>query len=198
MLATTMGMMLAAAALWLFAQQGQLMRSLFNQQAQAQDFFAMTQVLRSELRVAGQRHQPGASPPHDELLLDEGKAPLLQYLCDRCGSPDRTHASGFRLQEGIMGHRSLGATAHQALNDPRTAAVWGWRISQGQTPDCSPWITLRLEGDPIFAAARFEWIVTIKPRNLGPLNCESADSSARSSSAQASPSMRPSRTTGAL
>lgn len=194
--ATGLGMMLVAAAVWLFSQQGQLMKSLFSGQAQAQEYAAMAQVIRAELRVAGQRGQAGASSSHDTLLLDEGRAPFLQYLCDRCGSPDRARASGFRLQDGVIGHKSLGVTAHQSLNDPQTAAVRSWRVTQGQTHDCSPWLTLRWEGDPITQGARGEWMTTIRPRNLGLLDCEVAGANSPATAADTASSASPSRASG--
>ena len=180
-LASALGIMVTAAAVWLLSHQGQLLHGLIARHAQEQDRHAVMQVLRSELRVAGQRDLAGPSAAHDQLLLDHGRTPSIQYLCDRCGSPDRTRTSGLRVQEGVIAHRSLGATAHQALNDPRVLAVRGWQVTQGQSGDCSPWIRLQLQAGPAFTstlaaasdtAAAPAWALSIRPRNLGLLSCE--------------------------
>ena len=172
-LGSALGMFLAATAVWLFAQQGQLMKSLLTRHAQEQDFTAIAQLMSTELKTAGQRDRLGPSPAHDQIQLDERRSSSLQYLCDRCGSPDVAHAAGFRLQDGILGHRSLGTTAYQPLNDPRAAVVRQWRIARGQTNDCSPWIVLEFQGDATLPGAGVARVVTVRPRNLGLLSCES-------------------------
>lgn len=170
-LASALGVLVTSAAVWLLSHQGQLLKGLIAQQSQEHDRHALMQVLRSELRVAGQRQLAGASPAHDQLQLVSGKSPSVQYLCDRCGATDPARPSSFRVQDGVMAHRSLGGTAHQALNDPRVVAVQGWQVSQGQTGDCSPWVRLQLQATaPDEAAAA--WAVSIRPRNLGLLSCE--------------------------
>ena len=173
-LAGGLGLLLAAGALWLFSHQAQMLKAALARHAQEREMAAVLEVIRSELRSAGQRGQSGPSAAHDQLKLEEGKTPSMQYLCDRCGSPDRARAAGFRLQDGVMGQRSLGATAHQALNDPHAAAVRRWRVTQGQTEDCSPWIQLQLEVDPATAGGDVAWTNTVRPRNLGPLPCEAS------------------------
>jgi hypothetical protein len=184
--------MVTATAVWLLSHQGQLLSGLVARHSQEQDRHAVMQVLRSEIRVAGQRQLAGPSAAHDQLLLDQGRTPSIQYLCDRCGSPDRTRTSSLRVQDGVIAHRSLGGTAHQALNDPRVLAVRGWKVSQGQTGDCSPWVLLQVQAGPADAgalgatpattpattlpttpdAAAAAFAVSIRPRNLGLLPCE--------------------------
>jgi len=185
-LGSALGIVTMAAAVSLLSHQGQILKAMISRDAQDQDRLVLVQVIRSELRVAGQRGRLGPSPAHDQLLVDNGRTPTIQYLCDRCGAPESGRSSSLRIEDGVLGHRSLGATAHQALNDPRVLAIRGWQVVQGQTADCSPWIAVQLVSDPppssVSTPDPAAGTVTVRPRNLGLLPCE-ADTTRTSGSA---------------
>jgi type II secretory pathway component PulJ len=171
-LASAIGLVLGIACLLLFIQQLQFLKATLLRHRQAQDIQAVMQVVRAELRVAGQRERSGESPDHDNLRVDAGSPQALHYLCDRCGSTDRSRQSSFRLLDGVLAHRSLGVAAHQALNDPKVWAPDAWRIEQGQTGDCSPWVRLQVSSPVEGSTIAQSHTLMVRPRNLGPWVCE--------------------------
>lgn len=177
-IASALGLVISAAALLLFTEQVQLLRSMLLRHQQQQDLQAVMQVLRAEIRTAGQRHAPGASADHDAMVWVPTAPRALHYLCDRCGSPDRARQSSFRLLDGALAHRSLGAAAHQALNDPEVWRIGGWRVEQGHHTDCSPWARVVLESSRAGAGNASPIEFSIRPRNQGLLACEAVSPSA--------------------
>lgn len=177
-IASALGLVISAAALLLFTEQVQLLRSMLLRHQQQQDLQAVMQVLRAEIRTAGQRHAPGASADHDAMVWVPTAPRALHYLCDRCGSPDRARQSSFRLIDGALAHRSLGAAAHQALNDPALWRLGAWRVEQGRHTDCSPWARVVLESSGAGPGDTGTIEFSIRPRNLGLLPCEAVNPSA--------------------
>ncbi|NBT10603.1 MAG: hypothetical protein EBS47_00515 [Betaproteobacteria bacterium] len=169
MVANSLGLMVVTAALGLFLHQARGALALHQRQLQLQDLGAVTQALRSELRMAGHRRRSGAQAPYDHLRVEHGATPGVAFLCDACGASDPNRPAGIRLQAGVLMHRGQSAGSYQALHDAPTSAWRRWQVAQGQTADCLSLLHIRLE--PL-GSETASMALTIRPRNLGPLACE--------------------------
>jgi Tfp pilus assembly protein PilW len=153
MLASSLGWLVTAAALFVFLHQARVVVALHQRHWQLQDLGVVSQALRSELRMAGHRWRPGAQAAYDQLGLQGSLNPALSYWCDACG----------------LMHRGQSAGSFQALHEVAPTAWRDWVVSRGQTEDCAHRveITLRPLGTGLGPV-----VLNVRPRNLGALPCE--------------------------
>lgn len=178
MVAQALGLLISAAAVWLFLHQSQQVSEILLRQVRADEQQALLELLRRELRIAGHRHRTGPNPDYDELRLEGSReSPTLSYLCDECGASDRWRAAGFRLQSAVLSQRLPGTNAYQALHDAPISGLRSWQVSvsrdQGdRRSDCLARVTITLH--PQTSTAPLS--ASVRPRNLGPLPCETSAS----------------------
>lgn len=173
MVASVLGILVSGAALLALMAQAHWAVTLVQQQWRADDHHAVNQMLRTELRMAGHRRDAGQRASHDRLDLDSTVNPSLQYRCDACGSAEPAPPASFRLQGGAMSHRGLGTSAHQSLHDPSLSPWSQWRLEQGQTAECTPWVRVTLRpARPANGPTSPDVTLLVRPRNLGLAPCE--------------------------
>jgi len=174
MLANSLGLMVTAVALSLFTHQARVALALHQRQLQLQDLGVLAQVLRSELRIAGHRLQPTAGSAYDQLVVEGQSNPTVSYLCDACAASDSTRPAGFRLQSGTLMHRWQSAGSFQALHDAPSSGLLSWSVSS-TAEGCLLRVNVQLQPVGLgLAAPRLQ----VRPRNLGPLPCETLASPA--------------------
>lgn len=173
MVASILGVVISGASLLALLSHGYWAANLVRQQWQADDQYAVAQMLRAELRIAGHRHLAGPSAGHDHLKVDTSGSTVLQYRCDACGADAQALPASFRLQAGALTHRSFGSSAHQALHDPTLLAWSNWQIDQGLAEHCVPWIHVTLQTATLGGGLAASTVkLQARPRNLGLRACE--------------------------